>query len=631
MALSTEDPHIDAHPITMPRNNEELDLFNVAQRQFLQAISVNASEADLKASLDYTLRNITDGANEEEEDLRELTIEERAHGRVRLEPELRVLLPRGRVYEKALERARNDTRVEKFLLMELERDADLVEYLSLNLPNSRRRKIAFWAATCNFVHMVVALLHYRDQGDREFCHRVLKIAVEYGYVELVERIPDQEEFAVNRGSLTMDFDDMYLRESGKPIERVDETGYLHYFSLSDKLTPLNLAAKLGKSEIVKTILAREPLNRALSPEGYWALYWAAKMGHAEVVDTILLNKDMNAAVLISLEKSLIEHVLANDFGTSFSLSNWSGIGPNEFVTLFRSELLSELSRIGPNDYATLFRLVLSSYATLFRWALSRIERFFGLSLPPPRSGIGPFCKVSLTPPQLALFCGHRNVVKLLGERLEHGIGLTDSATDMSRDEIREIVMDIPDIQKVVKRFEKERDMYVQAANSIIIVAALIGTVTFTVFLTPPPGYLDTSRVSVYVFYIYNSLSFFSAMLTLLIGSSVTRPQFKRTYIAVIMPLLRNLLSIAYNLLYFSVAFFVSTFLIAGCIAFPPFKVYPNFSLIMAAISSFTVLTTAILLVRPAVTTLKTIFYFYLYGGGFFLLIISGVILALFYP
>ncbi|CAK9218752.1 unnamed protein product [Sphagnum troendelagicum] len=161
MALGTEDVHTAAHPLTMPTNNEDLalqlDLFNVAQRQFLQAISVNASEEDLRARLDWTLKNITDGANEEEGDLRALTMEERARGRVRLEAELRDMLPRGRVYEKALERARNNTRIQKYLLTELENDPDLGEYLSLNLPNSRRRKIACWAATCNFVHMVVAL------------------------------------------------------------------------------------------------------------------------------------------------------------------------------------------------------------------------------------------------------------------------------------------------------------------------------------------------------------------------------------------------------------------------------------------------------------------------------------------
>jgi hypothetical protein len=75
MASNTQDTHIDAHPPTIPRKNEELfvqlRLFNVAQRQFLQAISDDASEADLRAHLDSTLVNITDGANEEEGDLKD--------------------------------------------------------------------------------------------------------------------------------------------------------------------------------------------------------------------------------------------------------------------------------------------------------------------------------------------------------------------------------------------------------------------------------------------------------------------------------------------------------------------------------------------------------------------------------
>jgi hypothetical protein len=500
---------------------------------------------------------MTDGANKEPEDSRELTTEEKAHGKARLQPDLLHMLRRGGVYEKALQEARNNTRIEKFLLTELETDANLAEYLSLNLPDSRRLKIACWAAKCNFVHMVMALIHCRDEGDRDFVYRVLTIAVEFGCVELVERLTDREEFDVNRGRRMENFDDMYLRESGNPIQRVDETG------LTNRLTPLNLAAKLGNSEIVDTFLARKRLDRALSPEGYWALYWAVKMGHAQVVDTILLNKDINAAVLMTVEKSLIEHRLANDFAISF------------------------------------------------RWS--------------ERSDIGPFCKVSLTPPQLAVFYGHRNVVKLLGERLEHGTGLTDSAMEMWRDEIREIVMDIPDIQKVVKRLEKERETYVHAANSIIIVAALIGTVTFTVFLTPPPGYLDTGVVSVSAFYMYNSLSFSSAILTLVIGAFVTQPQFRRTYIAVEMPHLRKLVFMAYNLLYISVAVFMPTFFIGGYISFP-FKLYHIESIIIAIISTVIVLGTAsVLLLRRAVSTRNM--FFFIYCVSFIVLNIVGLILT----
>jgi hypothetical protein len=197
---------------------------------------------------------------------------------------------------------------------------------------------------------------------------------------------------------------------------------------------------------------------------------------------------------------------------------------------------------------------------------------------------------------------------------------------MWRDEIREIVMDIPDIQKVVKRLEKERETFVQAANSIIIVAALIATVAFTVFLTPPPGYLATPRISVYAMYIYNSLSFFSAILTLLIGASVTRPQFRRTYIAVLMPLSRKLLFIAYNLLYFSVAFFMCTFLTAGYIVFQLDKVPYIVSAIMAVVTSVT----AFLLARQAVSTPNTSFNFFLYCFSFSSLIVVSIIIGVVY-
>jgi ankyrin repeat protein len=545
MALSSEDAHIDAHPLTMPRNNEELDvhlrLFNDAQRHLLKAIRDDGSEADLRADLNSTLVNITDGGNEEQVNF---IIEYPAHGRVRLEPGLR---PRGRVYEKALEEARDNKRIEKFLLTELERDP-VAECLSLNLPDSRGLKIACWASMWNFVHIVMALIHCRDQGGRHFVYTVLTIAVQCGHVELVKRLTDREEFDVNGGRRMEDFDD-YLRESGNPIERVDET------DLTDKLTPLNLAAKLGNFEIVDTFLARKRLDPALSPEGYWALYWAVKMGHAEVVDTIFLNKDINAAVLMPVEKSLIEHRMANDLATSF---RWSG-----------------------------------------------------------RSDIGPFCKVSLTPPQLALFYGHRNVVKCLVERLGYATGLTEYATEMWRDEIREIVMDIPDIQKIVKRFEKEREAYVHAANSITIVAALILTVTFTGFLTPPPGYLDTPEKTVYTFYIYNTLSFLSAIAALLVGCSVTRPQFTHTYIAVQMPLLQQLLFIAYYLLYFSVAFFTSTFCISASIMFPPSKKYNIVSILMTSIS-FSVSQATLHYIQRVVATRKGRYHFVIFSASLIL-------------
>jgi hypothetical protein len=103
----------------------QLHLFNLSQKQLLQAICDDASEADLRAHLDSTLLKITYGANEEEGDFAEFTREERKNGKARLGPESPDMLARGRVYEKALGKARHNTRIEKFLVMELEKDTNL--------------------------------------------------------------------------------------------------------------------------------------------------------------------------------------------------------------------------------------------------------------------------------------------------------------------------------------------------------------------------------------------------------------------------------------------------------------------------------------------------------------------------
>jgi hypothetical protein len=423
--------------------------------------------------------------------------------------------------------------------MELEKDANLTDYLSLNLAEVRRLKIACWAATCNFVHMVMAVIHCRGEGDRKFLYRVLTIAVEFGYVELVKRLTELEEFDVNRGRRDVDFDSMHLREVGKDIQRtVYESGCLYYYAFSDRLTPLNLAAKLGNVEMVNTFLACKRTDGALSPEGYWALHWAAKMGHAEVVNAILHNKDVNAAVLTCVDAWLIEKRLAFGFDTSF---DWFDTGP--------------------------------SYV------------------------------VSLTPLQLASFYGDINVVKLLKERLkatiedDRRVTAREIATEVTRYEIEKILTNIPEMEKYVERLNKAQPVYVGAANTILVVAALIASVTFTSTVQPPLGYspffgsgsLDVgapippgmypSFASVeghrlmLVFCISNSLSFLFAIATLVVGAAAARPPPRQIYIGVVLRSLRTLVRTAYILLFCSLACVLFAFVAAVGTVFPPIPIY----------------------------------------------------------
>jgi hypothetical protein len=543
----------------------QLELFNLTQKQLLQAICDDASDAVLRAHLDSTLLKITDGANEEEGDFAELTWEELVSGKARPGPESPGMLARGRVYEKALGEARLNTRVQKFLVMELEKDGYLTDYLSLNLPEARCLKIGYWAAACNFVYMVMALIKWRDLtnwrdlpngrrgGVRNFLHRVLTIAVEFGYVELVERLMGLEEvdhIESTRVPICYDFDDVHLRDVGEHIQRrFRKSGCLYYYAFKSRLTPLNLAAKLGDVVMVNTLLAckRGRVWRSVP------LHWAAKMGHNEVVNAILLNKeiefDVNQAVSMVVDKSLTV--------------NRSSYGTHGF---FLPGL--DVSK--------------------------RYERLYN---------------VECTPLQLASLYGHISVVKVLchnpkgclGATFENDAGVTalQIATDMKNDEIAKILTDIPEVEKQVERLYRDRQVHVDAANAILVVAALIASVTFAGWLQPPLGYspffgsaspgagsptpsgMYPSFVSVEghpimkIFWVFNSMSFFFAIATLMVGATAARPPKKDTYIGVVVQSLRTLLRLAYALLTISVACVMGAFASAGFVMLPPIRIYTS--------------------------------------------------------
>ncbi|CAK9269408.1 unnamed protein product [Sphagnum jensenii] len=526
-----------------------LHWFNLAQKQLLQAICDDASEADLRARLDSTLLEITDGANEDQGDFAKLTWEERENGKVKLGPESPDVLARGRVYDKALGEARNNIRIEKFLVMELEKDPNLTDYLSLNLPEVRRLKIACWAATCNLVHMVMGLINCRGEGDKlqkdKFLYRVLNIAVEFGYVELVERLAELVEDVGSKSFFfDNDFEDIYLRGMGKEIKRVDyKSGCLHYYACRDQLEPIDLAAKLGNVEMVNTLLACQKANLWCTKP----LHWAAKMGNVEVVNAILGNEekqfDVNDSSLMTVKKSRI--------AKRYRYTN-----------------------------------------TFIRWDGSRI---------------GPFDVVDFTPLQLASLYGHRSVVQALCNdekgRLratienDEGVAALQIATEMRDDEIVKILTDVPEVAKDVKRLYRDRQVHVDAANAILVGAALISSVTFAGWLQPPLAYspffgsanLDAgapapsgmypSFVSVEghpimkIFWVFNSLSFFFAIATLMVGATAARPPKKETYIGVVVQSLRTSLRLAYALLTVSVACVMGAFASAGFVVLPPIHSY----------------------------------------------------------
>ncbi|CAM6043887.1 unnamed protein product [Sphagnum compactum] len=395
--------------------------------------------------------------------------------------------------------------------------------------------------------MVMALIHWRDEGDREFLYQVVTIAVEFGYVELVERLTELEEVNVDEEKPWHDFDDIYFAAVGKRIQRTNYvSGCLYYYALRNRLTPLNLAAKLGNVEMVNTLLACRRVGRyPVRP-----LHWAAKMGHAEVVNAILLN-----------EEAQLDDV--NEMG---------------WMTVDKSLILNRLAYVNDTSF--------------YRWDGSKI---------------GPLYEVFFTPLQLASLYGHASVVKVLcddvkgrlGALTENNAGVTafQIATEMKRDEIVKILTDLPEVDKDVQRLYRDRQVHVDVANAILVGAALIASVTFAGWLQPPLSYspffgsasLDAgapipsgmypSFVSVEghsimkIFWVFNSLSFFFAIATLMVGATAARPPKKDTYIGVVVRSLRTSLRLAYALLTVSVACVMGAFASAGFVVLPPIGSY----------------------------------------------------------
>lgn len=141
-----------------------------------------------------------------------------------------------------------------------------------------------------------------------------------------------------------------------------------------------------------------------------------------------------------------------------------------------------------------------------------------------------------------------------------------------------------DVQAYVDSLYRDRQVYVDAANAILVGAALIASVTFAGWLQPPlnyAGYDDLSHgghtpvyaaikghSAIAVFWVFNSLSFFFAIATVLAGADAVVP-IPDTYIASSVKDVRSGLVLAAMLLASSISFVLIAFAAAGFAVLPP--------------------------------------------------------------
>jgi hypothetical protein len=489
---------------------------NDPEEQLLQEIRDGASEEVLESYLNMTFQKISDRGDVEssEEFSSEPPREQRN------ERDKKRALARARVYDKALGEAKDYTTIQEFLVKKLQEDDCLQR-------GGHCKRVDCSAVRWNLVNFVLALIRWRGAAEDGRCLRkeeLLAIAVEYGHVKLVRHLTEMQDVDVNIASNTMVRVLLSLANFKPNNQRITDQEPRLSNNHFDFLKPIGSAARMGNVDMVMSLLAcdRIDVNKGKP------LHWAAAMGHLDVVKELLKSKkqvDVNAVKHIPLRDKQDKY----PYGKSFSALH------------------------------------------------------------------------------LALLFGHASVVKALcedtKERLrantenKRGITGLQIATEKGYAQIVKNLLERPEVAKQVEGLYRDRQVHVDAANAILVGAALIASVTFAGWLQPPLGYSEffgsasievgapspsgiyPSFVSVaghpimQIFWVFNSMSFFFAIATLMVGASAARPPSRGVFIGKEVRSLRGSLILAYDLLTVSVGCVVGAFASAGFLVLPPIPKY----------------------------------------------------------
>ena len=155
-------------------------------------------------------------------------------------------------------------------------------------------------------------------------------------------------------------------------------------------------------------------------------------------------------------------------------------------------------------------------------------------------------------------------------------------------DIEKSLLTVPDVKESVDYLYRDRQVYVDAANAILVGAALIASVTFAGWLQPPLGFTPNYQFpqpypapphtyeqfvaieghrSILSFMVFNSLSFFFAISTIIAGADAAFP-IQDSYIG------RSVKSVRFSLKWASVTFILSILFVLGAFASAGFAILP---------------------------------------------------------
>ncbi|CAK9266134.1 unnamed protein product [Sphagnum jensenii] len=344
----------------------------------------------------------------------------------------------------------------------------------------------------------VSKLQFNEEnGDHE---TPLHLASRHGHVEVVKMLLDvcgATELKLNGKN----------RVKNTPLHLAAEEGHVGVANLLLQHASLDFQ---GRSDVqnhdTKPILAEK--NR----DGNTPLHLASKEGHEDVVRAILLSKCVNKSILNAINK---------DGNTPLHLATKNGHA--DVVTKMLEDAASkfDLNAKNKNGHTPLHFATRKCYLHVVKALCSTGQQ--------------------------------------LRANLEDGSGKTclQYAKDQQDDnikleEIANILTERSDVKDFLERQYRDRQVFIDAANALLVGGALIAGITFASWLQPPLGYITyyqfhqsspgtpantfeafaglEMHYSLRLFWVFNTLSFFFAIATVISGAKAAFPDLDTVFI-----------------------------------------------------------------------------------------------------
>ncbi len=169
--------------------------------------------------------------------------------------------------------------------------------------------------------------------------------------------------------------------------------------------------------------------------------------------------------------------------------------------------------------------------------------------------------------------------------------ILDKQCQKKLDKIANRLMERSDVKNFMDRQYRDRQVFIDAANTLLVGGALIVGITFASWLQPPLGYITYYQFPqsspgtppttfesfaalelhyiLRLFWVFNTLPFFFAIATVILGAKVAFPDLDVIFITEALPSVRKELQFTSTLLVCSVMTVLRSFVCAGFVVLPP--------------------------------------------------------------